>query len=105
MKKFLIVLFFLVFATPIYADNWRKGCEVASAYATAIMESRQAGVAMSRLMELTKEEGPKDDQSLIEMIIIDAYDRPRYSTEPMQQRAMEEFRDDTYLKCVKTNKK
>lgn len=96
MKAFLILLILNLTMLPVHAEDWRETCSTVGELATTIMESRQSGASMAKLMEAVPEGG-----SYIETLIISAYDVPRYSTERMQKKAVEEFRDEVYLECVK----
>lgn len=53
---------------------------------------------MSQMMEV--EIDPKI-KIHVDNLIIMAYDSPRYSTEEMQKRSVDEFRDQAYLSCAK----
>ena len=98
MRTILITLVLYIMAMPVQAADWRETCGKFGELATTIMENRQSGVSMAKMMEAIAggEENP-----LIEKLIISAYDSPRYSTERMQKRTVEEFRDEVYLECVK----
>lgn len=80
------------------AENDESGdvCADWSSLAENIMRSRQAGVSMAEMMKLTK--GTKPAQRMV----IAAYEERRYHTEEIQQRKVEDFRDEAYLACVKT---
>lgn len=100
--RFTALLFFGALIVPIShaEEDWRTGCKNAQDIAESIMKGRQQGVAMSKMMEVA--EG--DAANILEALIIEAYDRPRYSTEKMQQRSVQGFRDDVYLECVKARR-
>lgn len=100
MKKVIgVLLFALAFAASAQEtetkEDWKPKCEKAGVLAKTIMEGRLAGVSMGKMMSLVRSGG------LSEMMIIEAYDSPRYETPAVQQRAIEEFRDKWYATCVK----
>lgn len=98
MKITLLMVAFLLKITSAYADDWSKTCELYSQLAETIMTSRQAGVPMANQMKIAKGENGSD---VMVQLIINAYDKPRYNTEDMQQKSIENYRDDIYLACVK----
>jgi hypothetical protein len=97
MRTITTTLILCIFALPLQAADWRESCGNFGKVAKMIMEKRQSGASMAKMMEAITD----IDNSVVEMMIMSAYDRPRYSTEQMQQRTIEEFRDDVYLECVK----
>jgi hypothetical protein len=76
----------------------RKLCDLTSSTAETVMRKRQAGVSMTKMMEVTANEPPG---SIGESLVITAYDSPRYHTKEMQERSVEDFRDKAYLRCAK----
>lgn len=100
--KILKVSIFLMGCITAVANadegDWRVMCEAAAEIAETIMERRQTGTSMAKMIEVA------DDNELVEQIIIAAYDSPRYSTDRIQQRAAAEFRDEVYLQCVKATR-
>lgn len=100
MYRLSIILAALLVPTPSVAaqSDWKDACEAASTLAEQIMKARQNGVPMAAQMNMTKAE-PND---LVEALIIDAYDKPRFESDKHQMRLIEDFRDEAYLKCAKT---
>lgn len=76
----------------------RKLCDLTALTAETIMRKRQAGVPMQKMMGVTADE---PSGSVGEILVIAAYDSPRYHTKEMQERSIEDFRDEAYLRCVK----
>lgn len=70
-------------------------CDSISKLAENIMNNRQHGTAMSKMMQIA------EDNKLIQAMVISAYEKNRYSTEEVQTKIIEEFRDDAHLQCVK----
>lgn len=93
----------MVIAVALMALSWHAGaadkmqmCKTYSDLAETVMKARQAGVSMSRAMEVVS-----DDPAVRELVIM-AYDEPRMSVEKNQQRSIEDFRDSAYLACIKS---
>ena len=74
-------------------------CASVSELAKTTMQGRQGGAPMNKLMETAK------GNKLIEELIILAYDSPRYGTESMRAKSIENFRDKAYLECIKEFRK
>lgn len=77
-----------------------EACKVAAEYARSIMDGRQHGVAMSRVMDLAKEADPAIAPLLTRMVV-DAYDRPRMAVERNRETAVRDFENEAFLTCVK----
>lgn len=87
----------LLLATPATAEEQpanspKEVCAEFSEVAETIMERRQAGASMRRMMELAE----TDMQTAM---VRDAYDQPAFSTERYQQRAVRRFGNDAYSVC------
>lgn len=76
----------------------RDQCSKISDAASQIMTARQEGVSMSKMMEAPSEGALGD---LLREITVAAYEKSRYSTGPMKQKAVEDFHNDVYLDCIK----
>lgn len=81
----------VVLATPAFGQDW---CKLLANVAETIMLCRQEGVPMEQVMDATA------IVAFVE-VVIDAYDRPRFSTDELQRKAVSDFRDFYYLECVK----
>ncbi len=109
MKKFkwivMILLAGLLFASPVLAEEDKDSiyarCQILSVLATAIMDSRHAGVSMADSMEIASRAEPESLAEAIRQVVIEAYSEPRYHTEELRKRTTEDFRDRWYLRCVK----
>jgi len=71
----------------------KESCRNISEYAKQVMIGRQGGMLLSEM--------PTGDNSLLEMVMIRAYDQPRYSTEAMVKRAIVDYQNQIYLECIK----
>lgn len=96
MKKLIIFLIFIS-TVPVYAVTWSEVCTNWSELAETIMIKRQAGISMSDVMNVAI----KNNDTMLESIIIEAYDDPRYITKDMQERIIEDFKNKIYLRCAK----
>lgn len=95
----------------LYAKNTKEyingeiysTCGGASKYAAVVMESRQYGVPMSKVLELVdrhKGELGGDVEPYVQIVLI-AYDVPMYSSETYKQAGIKEFANSTYEVCLK----
>lgn len=83
-------------------DVRMESCQVYSKLAGQIMDLRQNGMLMSDLLSKLNPDG---DSPSVEMLIISAYESPRYSTQGMKERTIQDFQNDVFLKCVKSIRK
>lgn len=83
---------------PTFADDWKESCALQGNLAATIMKNRQHGIPMSQMMEVDTDPKIKD---FMDALIIMAYESPRFSTEEMQKRSVDDFRDRAYLSCAK----
>jgi hypothetical protein len=75
-------------------------CKNMGEYARTVMEGRQNGVPMSKLIDLA---ASSDDSTgpTMRQIIIEAYDHPRMSVEANKATAAVDFENKVYLECIK----
>lgn len=98
LKIYSIAIACILIPTSAVAGNdWRSTCKLISSLAETVMVNRQNGVSMVKMMETAK--GAVKDMT--ETLIMSAYDKPRFSTDEMQKRSVEDFRDQAYLECIK----
>jgi len=97
MKRYLLaILILLSIPTVSFAgEKWEEKCAVISNLAYVIMEARQNGAPMQKIME--KVVGTK----IYERMVFEAYETPRFNTEEYQTDAENDFRDRWYLLCSK----
>jgi ABC-type oligopeptide transport system substrate-binding subunit len=81
-------------------------CQAVSETAYAIQKARQSGVSMAKLIEIAERSNdgtPSGNVAVgtIRAMVIRAYEIPRFSSEVFKQRAMEDFRDQETLRCLK----
>lgn len=97
MKR-MFIAFIVCSATlsPAYAfseDN-HEFCATMSKLASAAMGMRQAGVEVVDAMSTA-------ESDIGRHMIIDAYSKPVYYTETMQERSKSEFATEYYIYCMK----
>lgn len=68
-------------------------CKIVGDLANSVMDARQAGVAMSDIMALPS------NTNLTRKMVIEAYKRPRFSTEEFQKSATADFRAEWEAAC------
>jgi len=96
LAPWLLSAFILCAAIWHTNANAETNCESVAGFAETVMEARQKGVSLVKMMQAT-------DNKLLQAIIMEAYETPRYSTEEYQARKIGEFRDSWYLACLKNS--
>lgn len=95
MKKLIVTV---ILATPVcaMADQATRGvdCDTWAAAATQVMTVRQVGISYQQVYKAAK------GSDLVVDIMDIAYDKPRYTSEAAQQRAVEEFTNTIYRTCL-----
>lgn len=90
--KAAVVAVAIVAATGAAAETKQETCTLIGEIAAVIMEKRQDGVDMSRLMEIA-------DTELVQRMVIFAYDTPRYSSEDYKRSAVQDFANEAMGVC------
>jgi hypothetical protein len=104
--KILIVAMALLAALSTTASAELTGCKLHSYLAGEIMTSRQSGQQMATLIDIAKAEADNSRAvQLAQLIVVDAYESPRFSTENYKARAISEFKNKWYLRCFKAQNK
>ncbi len=73
-------------------------CERVEEIAGLIMKGRQNGVPLSSILSSSVDENL---YPLLRTLAIGAYESPRFFTPDAQERAIMDFRNSTYLECIK----
>jgi len=94
--KHLIFAAALLLTPLAHADQ--SHCERVGILATSIMEARQSGAPMSELMKIA------DGNKLLQLMVVQAYEEPRFSSDRYQQNATNDFRAEWELACYKAMK-
>jgi hypothetical protein len=90
MKRLLIAV---TAALMMSSAQAKEPCAVLGELARTVMDSRQLGVALSKLMDIVK------DDSLSKRIVLDAYEQPRYQAEEFKRAAVEDFGNKWEIMC------
>jgi hypothetical protein len=94
MKRIVLIAGLALSAPLAHADE-PVSCADVGKLAQTVMDSRQAGVTMSDMMDVV--DGIKALQNLVRM----AYDKPRMSTEEMMTRSAQDFRNEVEAVCYR----
>jgi soluble P-type ATPase len=104
--KILIVAMAILAALSTTASAELTECKSHSYLAGEVMNSRQSGQQMAAVIDIVKAEA--DNSRLVQLaqlIVVDAYESPRFSTENYKARAISEFKNKWYLRCFKAQNK
>ena len=97
MRKIVLALAAFLWAPHTIAGDYREevlfACKVQSELAEVIMQSRQHGITISRMVEQVK----GDDVALA--LVLVAYKKPRLGTKEAIDREVQEFSSAAYLRC------
>lgn len=83
-------------AADDYIDRY---CALLASYAEGQMEIRQLGGSLADA--LADIDSSTDEYGHYREIVLDAWSRPRWPTPASRRRAIETFRDDWHLKCLR----
>ena len=102
MKAFILIAALALPAPALAAtDQHRENCKALAAFAHTIMNTRQQGVALTRVLEAVV--APVEDaeaREIIRTVVMRAYGEPRYTTEQVQESAAADFRDRIHVWCL-----
>lgn len=96
--KWILILsvFWAFLGAPAFAENLTdEECLRLYSLSELIMKSRQNGVPMPDVVKIF------DGIETMRALVIVAYDEPRYGTDEMQARTIQEFADSVYARCLK----
>lgn len=95
MRK-LIALMMIVasFNAMAIREDVKQACKTVSGVSKSIMQLRQAGTPMSEVLE-------KLPSDYFHSLVIEAYEKPLWSTEKNKRQEILNFEDAAFLKCVK----
>lgn len=91
-------------AKPAIAITNDEACAQMASTAESIMRARQNGIAMQKVLEVASGSKSAAVKDGFRTIIMMAYDQPRFSTQENKQRAIDDFRDEMQLYCMKLPK-
>ncbi len=98
MKLTTIITAAALALSPIAATAG-VGCDTLGDVAAAIMKQRQAGTALSKMMDAASAAGSME--ALIAGLTMIAYDQPRMASDAGKQRSIDDFRNAVELECYK----
>ena len=96
--KTLVASILIAIASVASANEF---CESVGKFAEITMRGRQSGVPMSQVMKYATER----DNEMLQAMIMEAYNQPRYSSKEYQDRAVADFRNVWELACYKEQRK
>ena len=101
MKAIIAITMLLFLAVPAMAEEKTDFdlCYELSELAGVVMEKRQEGISMGRVMGAMLESG--DNNPIWSDMVIRAYEEPRMQVPENQRRMIQDFKNQYYLECVK----
>lgn len=81
-------------------EEAKQVCTGASELARSIMTARQNGAPMSKMMEIESASDSSSVGNVTRLMVISAYDKPRYSTPEIVAREISDFENEMYLACI-----
>ena len=91
-KSILICILALGLSVPALAED---KCKKIEDLAETIMDARQRGIPASKMMELA------GDSSLVRAVVLDSFETSTYLSTSVRERAIREFKDKWYIRCIK----
>ena len=93
--KALTLALLIALSSPALATLTPELCSNLSETAGTIMQKRQEGVAMVRIMDLM------GDSATLQSMVVEAYEVRRHPAPMWQKREINDFRDKWYMACYK----
>lgn len=75
-------------------------CKVVSELAAMIMDARQSGVPMARMMETSVGGADVEFERFNRSLVVEAFRRPRMSVEENRRDEVRDFENQAYLRCT-----
>lgn len=97
-----------VFAQEVNAQTSKddlEECKRMEHSAKLVMESRQSDVPMSTLWEIAEKSDSEYIKEIYKLLITSAYDKPRFSAEENQQKAVIDFQNSFFSACMRNASK
>ena len=101
MKKLLITVALVASTTANAYYVEHLPCSSVALHAEAIMRARQAGVPLSKMLEIARKGDNMPLNASSEEMVIDAYGFNVYTYESVKQKAISGFRDFAERRCLK----
>lgn len=104
MPKIIAAFILSLFCVSANADI-EKYCYEAMKLSEAVMSARQYGVSIEDALSV-RTDNPSDSAAqsarfVHTEIILEAYDKPMYTTETYKQMEIKEFAAENYVECIK----
>lgn len=102
MKK-LITMIALTLPFTVQAQEVNPNMEICKAIhslAETIMERRQEGMSIVKMLEVAGNSDNGFVRSFSELMVKDTFDSTRYHSPELQQRAVQDFGNDMFLLCM-----
>ena len=97
MRKFslacMTVACMSVASMGVAQEDKLSTCTDLKGLAESIMEGRQEGVDVTRMLSIS-------ESDLIKAVVLHAYSRPQYSTLDYKRKSIKEFGLDVFLECM-----
>lgn len=97
-KAFVFAFALMAATTPAHAESAEETCTNFGVLAQNLMIARQQGVSMSVVMSKVKTGIPEADE-VIRLLIIGAYNVPRFNTPKYVNKMVEDYRNQAELEC------
>lgn len=102
MKKLIILVGILCFfSNSALASNCTATCANITTLAETIMEKRQTGMAMSKLIAMVDEDTSPDLKEVLIEMIINAYETQKFDNRLFKENAVNDFKTKWHLGCIK----
>lgn len=97
MKRIILtaLLAAMPFAAQAEQPKAAELCPDIESFASTAMSTRQSGASMSEMMEAAS------DNEVLQKIVGRAFDTPRFRTESVKQRAIEDFANKIAAQCYR----
>lgn len=102
MMKAIAIASIALLSPTISAAN--EACENIAYMAEQIMTARQLGVPFGTAYAITQKPEFSVIRNMVEETVILAYEVPAYSTPLYRQAAINEFRDEMHITCIKASR-
>lgn len=93
-----IATLLLVNPAASYAVTTQEMCESQEQMANTIMQARQTGVPLQRMLDLA------NGDAVIKAIVRMAFTKPKFTSEKYKGNAADQFANEIYLLCMKNSK-
>jgi hypothetical protein len=103
MRNLIIAAALTFVGTPVagqVSSYESEFCYTVGEFAKEAANARQRGVSMRVLMDTISKTDDAKVHKLLRLIIMAAYERPRYSSQQFIQGEITDFENEMYLMCV-----